>query len=160
MKKILLIAAFMLLAFTSFAQNGRSIYNKYSECKGVSAVYISPALFRMMGKLPDMDVRGDDVNLTPIIKSLKGFYLINSENPEINGELRQDVDSFVGNGEYELLMEVKDGGEVVHMYTTGSETEVTGFILFVSEETECTFICLDGRMQREEFEQLLASQME
>ena len=48
MKKIALIAAFSLLVATAFAQDGKSIYNKYSDEKNVSAVYISPTMFRLM----------------------------------------------------------------------------------------------------------------
>ena len=49
MKKIILIFAALLLAFSAFAQDGRSIYNRYSDEEGVTAVYISPAMFRLLG---------------------------------------------------------------------------------------------------------------
>lgn len=159
MKKIFAIAAAMLLTITSFAQNGRAIYNKYSESKGVSAVYISSAMFRMMGRIPDMEMGTEDVNLTPIIKSLTGFYLLNSENEEINGIMRQDVEKYVDKGDYELLMEVKDDGEVVHLYTVGRGNEITSIVFLAYEESECTFICMDGKMDRDQLENILAGQM-
>lgn len=159
MKKIFAIAAAMLLTITSFAQNGRAIYNKYSECKGVSAVYISSAMFRMMGRIPDMEMGTEDVNLTPIIKSLTGFYLLNSENEEINGLMRQDVEKYVDKGDYELLMEVKDNGEIVHLYTVGRGNEITSIVFLAYEESECTFICMDGKMDRDQLENILAGQM-
>ena len=57
MKKIIAIAAAMLLTLTAFAQkDGQKIYNKYSDAKGVSAVYMSPSMFRLMGSLPEMTV--------------------------------------------------------------------------------------------------------
>lgn len=160
MKKIFAIAAAMLLTITSFAQNGRAIYNKYSESKGVSAVYISSAMFRMMGRIPDMEMGTEDVNLTPIIKSLTGFYLLNSENEEINGLMRQDVEKYVDKGDYELLMEIKDDGEVVHLYTVGRGNEITSIVFLAYEESECTFICMDGKMDRDQLENILAGQMQ
>ena len=42
MKRILTVAALLLVTITSFAQTGRNIYEKYSDNDGVSAVYISP----------------------------------------------------------------------------------------------------------------------
>ena len=57
MKKIALIAAFSLLVATAFAQDGKSIYNKYSDEKNVSAVYISPTMFRLMGSIPEIEMR-------------------------------------------------------------------------------------------------------
>lgn len=155
MKKILSIAALMLLTAASFAQDGKSIYKKYSEANKVSAVYISPAMFRMIGKIPNMEVGDEDVNLTPVIKSLNSLYLISSENTDINSDMKRDIDSFVRSGDYELLMEVKDEGEIVHIYTVTDKDMVKSFVLMTYDKEECTFICLDGEMPRQQLEELL-----
>ncbi|MCR5547171.1 MAG: DUF4252 domain-containing protein [Bacteroidales bacterium] len=157
MKKIIAIAAAMLLTLTAFAQkDGQKIYNKYSDAKGVSAVYMSPSMFRLMGSLPEMTVGEGEVNLTPIISSLSGLYIIDSENPDINADIKRDVENFVKSGKYEMLMEVKEDGEVVHMFTSGTEEIVTGFVLLTYEESSCTFICLDGQMPREQLEIMIS----
>ena len=159
MKRILTIAALLLVTISSFAQNGKSIYQKYSDYEGVSAVYISPAMFRMMGKIPDLHIENGNVNLAPIIQSLSGLYLIDSENEKINANLKADAERFVKSGQYELLMEAKDSGETVRMYTVGSEKVVDGFVMIAVEGNETTFICLDGKMNREDLERLLAESM-
>jgi len=158
MKKILAIAAAALLTFTAFAQqDGRKIYNKYSDAQDVSAVYISSAMFRLMGSIPEMAVGDGEVNLTPIIRSLSGLYIIDSENPDINSDIKRDVEKFVKSGRYEMLMEVKEDGEVVHMFTTGDDEIVTGFVMLTYEDTMCTFICLDGQMPRGQLEEAIAN---
>lgn len=159
MKKIFIVAAMMLLAVTTFAQNGKSIYNKYSDAENVSAVYISPAMFRMIGKLPDMEVNDENVNLTPIIRSLTGLYLINSDNPAINADIRKDVETFVKSGSYEVLMEAKDGGETMRIYVVSKAGMVKSFVLLAYEKNECTFICLDGELPQKQLEDLLAKSM-
>ena len=159
MKKILTIAVLLLIFICADAQNGKNLYKKYSGAEDVSAVYISPAMFRMMGKLPDMNVEGQNVNLAPIIKTLSGLYIINSENPEINAGLAKEVDKFISKGDYELLMETKDAGETVQMYTVGTETVVESFVMIAVEESQTTFICLDGKMNRDELEAVLAEKM-
>lgn len=160
MKRIIIFAALLLLtSLASLAQSGKSIYQKYSEAEGVSAVYISPAMFRLIGKIPDLKVEGENVNLAPIIQSLTGLYLIDSENPKVNATLKADAEKFVGNGHYELLMEAKESGEIVKMYSIGSETVVNGFVMIADEGSETTFIYLDGKMNREELEQLLAESL-
>ena len=73
MKKIYAIIAAIALAVPAFAQGGKELYNKYSDLPGVSAVYISPAMFRLIGRIPDVDLADEDVNFTPIIKSMNGF---------------------------------------------------------------------------------------
>ena len=160
MKKILTLAVILIAACgAAMAQSGKSIYQKYSDEEGVSAVYISPAMFRIIGKIPDMNIEGEDVNLGKAIKSLTGLYLIDSENASINASLKSEVEKFISGGQYELLLEAKDGGETVRMYTMGDEKTVTGFVMFAVEEGEVTFISIDGKMSRQELEDILAEQM-
>jgi len=160
MKKFIITALLLMLSLGAFAQNGKSIYMQYSDADGVSAVYISSAMFRMMGKIPDIETTSGGVNLAPIISNLKGMYIINSENPGINGQLASDVIRMVTSGEYELLMEAKESGEKVTMYTCGDEKTVTSFIMLADEGSELTFICFDGLIDRAQLENLLSENIE
>ncbi len=155
MKRIFTLFAALLLTFTAFAQNGKSIYQKYSDAEDVSAVYISPAMFRLIGKIPELEVNDSGLNLAPVIRSLTGMYVLNSENQSINASLRGDVDRFIKGGRYELLMEAKEDGEVVRMYTVGDSKTIESFVMFVVDGDEMTFVCLDGQMPREETEKLI-----
>lgn len=155
MKRIIFLAVLLLSALAASAQSGKSIYQKYSDAEGVSAVYISPAMFRLIGKIPDLEVGDNHVNLAPLIRSLSGLYIINSENGRVNEKLGAEVNRFISNGRYELLMEAKDAGEVVRMYTVGTEKIVNSFVMIASEGPEATFICLDGQMDRQELEGIL-----
>lgn len=161
MKHIITLAAALLLTLTSsFAQTGKSIYRKYSGDENVSAVYISPAMFRLIGRVPDIEVEGSNVNLSSIIRSLSGLYIIDSENPKTNKSLEKEVNKFLDSGKYELLMEAKENGELTRMYTVGNDKYITSFVMVSCEEEETTFICLDGKMKREDLENLLAEQMD
>ena len=155
MKRIILLAVLLLSALAASAQSGKSIYQKYSDAEGVSAVYISPAMFRLIGKIPDLEVGENHVNLAPLIRSLSGLYIISSENGRVNEKLSSEVSRFISNGRYELLMEAKDAGEVVRMYTVGTEKIVNSFVMVAAEGPETTFICLDGQMDRPELEGVL-----
>ena len=156
MKRIILIAAMLLSAISAFAQDGKSIYQKYSDAEDVSAVYISPAMFRLIGRIPDLNIDEGNVNLTPVIQSLSGLYMIDSQNPAINASLKADAEKFVRNGRYELLMEAKDSGEIMRIYTIGTKSIVNGFVMIADEGNETTFICLEGKMNRSDMEKLLA----
>ena len=159
MKRIIILFAALLLSFSAFAQNGKSIYQKYSDAENVSAVYVSPAMFRMTGQIPDLEVGQENVNLTPVIRSLTGLYILNSENAAINGSLRADAERFINSGRYELLMEAKDSGETVRIYTVGNDRVIEGFVMLAAEASEVTFICLDGQMPRKDFEELFSKAM-
>jgi hypothetical protein len=159
MKRIIILFAALLLTVSAFAQNGKSIYQKYSDAENVSAVYISPAMFRLIGQIPDLEVGDDNVNHAPVIRPLSGLYILNSENETVNGSLRADAERFINSGKYELLMEAKDSGEVVRMYTLGNDRTIEGFVTLAAEANEVTFICLDGQMPRKDFEALLSKEM-
>lgn len=147
----------ILICAASFAQNSNSIYNKYSDKENVSAVYISSAMFRMMGKLPDIDVPGEDMNLAPIVKDMKGMYVLDSENKSVNKELRADVEKFLSGKSYEILLEAKEDGELVRIFTLGDEKTVHSFVVTSHDKDEYVFICLDGTIKREDLEMLIAS---
>ncbi len=157
MKKIALILAVIALSVSALAQDGKSIYNKYSNEEGVSAVYISPAMFKLIGKIPEIKVEEDGVDLSPIIQSLTGMYILSSDNPKVCAQLRDEASKFVKSKKYELLMEAKEAGEAVKMYTIGNDKTVNGLVLLASEKDEVSFICLDGKMDRKQFEETLAA---
>ncbi len=159
MKKYLFIIALILISAGSYAQSGRSIYNKYSDAPDVSAVFISPAVFDMIGTMPNMSVNDIDVNLAPIIKSLKGFYLLDSENKSVSSLIVSDVEKLVKDQKYELMMEVKEDGEKVKMYITMKGDYVSSLVMLVIDEEETVFINLDGMMDRKELEKLMVSSL-
>ena len=156
MKRLFFLAAILLLTISSFAQDGKSIYQKYSDSEDISAVYVSPAMFKLIGKLPDIEMNSGEVNFYPIIKSLTGLYIINSSNKNINAQLYADVEKFIKSGRYELLMEAKDSGEAVRMYTVGNDAVVNSFVMVAKDGEETTFICIDGNMNRTDLEKMLA----
>lgn len=159
MKKIITILTALTLAVAAFAQSGKDLYNKYSDLEGINAVYISPAMFRMIGKIPDIDVEaadGSNVNLTPIIKSMTGFYLLDADNPQVAEKLHAEVKRLLDGKAYELLFEAKENGEVTRLFTTGSGNTVSSVILTAKEAGEFTFMCLEGKMDRDQLENILA----
>ena len=156
MKQLYIIVAMLLLGISAFAQDGRSLYNKYSDYDHVEAVYISPAMFRLIGKIPDVEMEGENVNLGPVIKSLSGLYILSIKQGGIADELADDVNRFIKKGQYELLMEAKDNGEVTRMYTVGDDFVVNSFVLLSRDGEETNFICIDGTIPRDQLEALIA----
>ena len=156
MKKIYAMMVLLSLSLTAFAQGGRDLYEKYSDLSGISAVYISPAMFRLIGKIPDVELQDESVNLTPLIKSMSGFYILSTEDRATSESLYADVKKFVKSGRYELLMETKDDGQVLRMYTVGDEKTIESFVMVTKEDTEVSVISFDGKMDREQMENILA----
>ena len=156
MKRIYALLVMLAVSVAAFAQNGRSLYNKYSDYDNVEAVYISPAMFRLMGKIPDMELQEENVNLGPIIQSLTGLYILSTTREDIAADLAADVNHFIQRGSYELLMEAKDNGEVMRLYTVGDEQIVNSLVMLARDAAETSFICLDGTMPRDQLEAVIA----
>ncbi len=159
MKKLYTIMIALLMAVAAFAQSGKELYNKYSDLEGVSAVYVSPAMFRMIGKIPDIDMEaknGCKVNLTPIIKDMTGFYLLDADDAQVADKLYTEVKRMLDGKKFELLFEAKENGEVTRLFSTSSGNTVSSVVLTTKEADEFTFMCLEGKMDRNQLENILA----
>lgn len=160
MKKFIIGIIMFLSVTAASAQDAKSIYNKYAGSKGVTAVYISPAMFKIIGKLPDMQMQtadGSSVNIAPLVSSFEGFYMLDISDQKAVSILSQEISSMVSKGRYELLMEVNDEGERLHIYTSGNEQIIESFVFTASEGGTLQFICTDGKMNRSDIEKLIAS---
>lgn len=153
MKRLIMLSVMMLFAITSFAQN--PIYDAYSNKEGVSSVYISPMMFRLMGNLPELKVNEDGIDMSPAVKSLQGFYMLTSESVDVVNQLHKDVEHYISKNIYKKLMEIRDNEEYVNMYLIEDPDYVRSFILCTKDVDSYTFICLDGQMERKVFYDLL-----
>lgn len=159
---MIILAVLLLSATIASAQEGKNIYNKYSGGEGVSAVYISPSMFKIIGKLPDLEMEtadGNSMNLAPLISSFQGFYMLDISNSTTASAINKDVASMISKGRYELMMEVKDEGNTLQIYTSGNEKIIESFVFTASDGDSIQFICIDGEMSRSDIEKLIVSSM-
>lgn len=155
--KRLVIAILAVLAFglAASAQGGKDIYNKYSGKQGVSSVYISPAMFKLVKSLPEVEMGDEDMNMTNIVKSLDGMYIIDVENPSLASELARDVERYVASRKYEKLMEAIDEGEKMQIFIVQKNNVVSDFVLYANEGDEVSFISITGVMPLEEISKMV-----
>ena len=156
MKRIYTLLLALCIAVSALAQSGKDLYRKYSDLPEVSAVYISPAMFRIIGRLPDVSLKEENVDLAPIIRSMSGFYLLSCETEAVGGKLYNEVSRLVDGGKYELLLETKEDGSVARLYSVGGEKEISSLVFLSKDGPEVTYIGIDGRMDRAQLENILA----
>lgn len=150
---IMLLAA---AAMTAAAQDGKEIYNRYSGQKGVSSVYISPAMFKMMKNLPEVSIESEEVDFGSIIKTFNGMYILDIENSEMAGALSDEVIRMAETGRYELMMEAADGSEKVRIYIVSKGDIVTDFLMLAQEEGSASVISISAEMPFSELQKLIA----
>lgn len=155
--KRLLTTAVLLVALTAstFAQCGKTIYNKFSDREDVSAVYISPTVFKMMKRLPDINTTAGDINLTSVVETLTGFYLISAQKPDVTSSLKAEIDKAIKDNKYEMLLEAKDDTENVKFYTISKDDIVNSLVIITTESAGVTFICFDGKIPESALEKLM-----
>ena len=162
MKRIILLTMMLLSVMIASAQEGKNIYNKYSGNKDVSAVYISPAMFKMIGNLPELAVdngNGGKMDIAPLIKTFKGFYLLDISEKSVINSINKDVADMMNTGKYEMLMELKDEEDIMQIFTAGNETVIDSFVFKAEDGESLQFICIDGAMERSEIEKLMSNAM-
>lgn len=157
MRKIFAIMTTLLMITAGVsAQDGKNIYNKYSDIDDVSAVYISSSMFKLIGKLPDMNIGNSEMNLTGLIKSMNNMFVIDCDNENVSDDIKIDVGRMLDKYKFEMLMEVKDNGEKVRIYISGNDDIVSTFLMTADDgDGGYTLIVLNGKMKRSELEKAI-----
>lgn len=157
MKQISLIIIALMASIAMQAQDYKSLYQKYSDDERVTAVYISPAMFKLIGKLPEVKIEDNGVDFGPMIKSMTGFYLLQTEDKDLADKIFKDVSKVVNGHKFETLMEVKDKGERVNVFSLGDKNFLKSLLFTAFQGNETTFISIDGLIKRDDVENAIGA---
>lgn len=150
MKKILiLILTAMIPAVMSAQDNKRQIYNEYCGTEGVNAVYISPAMFKLIKKIPDVSINDKDVNFSSFIQTMEGMYILNAIDPEIGARLSRDVEKELQVSRHELLMEAVEGSQTTRIYIVEQNNIISDLVLLSKGNGSTSYISITGQMPLE-----------
>lgn len=117
-------------------------FERYSDTKNVTYVYISKYMLQMAGKMATPSVPG--VNLNNIMNKLTGIQIITAEEKNAAVRLKTETTGLMENGKYELLMQVDENEEKVRIYHR--EGKQQSAIVMLTEETgETTIIVFSGK---------------
>ena len=87
---------------------------------------------------------------------MTGFYLLDADDSQVADKLYTEVKRMLDGKKFELLFEAKENGEVTRLFSTGSGNTVSSVVLTTKEADEFTFMCLEGKMDRNQLENILA----
>lgn len=157
MKKIIiLLLAFAVSMVSSVAQNSKKkIYSEYSGKPGVSAVYISPAMFKLMKTVPDIEINSQEVNFSRFIRTLEGMYILNTSDQDIASRLAKDVESELRYGKHELLMEAIEENQTTRIYIVQNDSIVSDLILLSRDGHSTSYISITGEMPLDELSKMI-----
>ena len=157
MKKIIiLLLAFAVSMVSSAAQNSKKkIYSEYSGKPGVSAVYISPAMFKLMKTVPDIEINSQEVNFSRFIRTLEGMYILNTSDQDIASRLAKDVESELRYSKHELLMEAIEENQTTRIYIVQNDSIVSDLILLSRDGHSTSYISITGEMPLDELSKMI-----
>ena len=138
--------------------NANSFYSKWAEKEGVSATYISRSMFKMIRKIPQIQL-DRPVDLTPVIKNLDGLYMLEFNRLKRNtadGGLRKDIQTVLKG--HEKLMERREGELVTRLFMATDGKTVSSFVMTRMDigSNYGQFVCIEGAIPQSEFEKVIA----
>ena len=138
--------------------NANSLYSKWAEKDGVSATYISRSMFKMIRKIPQIQL-DRPVDLTPVIKNLDGLYMLEFNRLKRNtadGGLSKDIQAVLKG--HEKLMERREGELVTRLFMATDGKTVSSFVMTRMDvgANFGQFVCIEGAIPQSEFEKVIA----
>lgn len=150
-KRILICLIGLLFTFTA-VQAQQSSFDKIADMPGVSSVFISPKMFRLM-KGANI---AEDASMNRIIGKMTSLQILSCENREAADRLRKATSYINTQSGYEELMRVKEDGEQIRIYTK-ENNQGHEYIILTDEKDEFNAILLQGNFTLEEVQQVMKS---
>jgi hypothetical protein len=156
MKRIVLLV--MAVAFPAFlvAQNSAvdKLFNKYSGQEGVTTVSISPELFQMVNAMGIEEIEDADIQFDKIA-SVKVLTIEDEDQwADVNFYTESSKDLDVDN--FEEVMTVNDGGEMVRIWMKVEKNEMSEFLLIVGGDDN-VLVYITGNFNMDDLEELAES---
>jgi len=157
MSKLMAIVLLLMTCISASAQEWSEFFSKYKGKKGIESVYISPDMFQLIGRLPEIEVLDDDINISSAVLSLKGLYVLESENAKISEALLSDVGGFVRSRNMKLIMSGIEDDEKSEIYTLtdGDNISCMVFLSIEDHEKEVDVIVLEGNISKDNLNKLI-----
>ena len=150
--KIILISLCLLFASSGFAQN--RLFERFAEKDDVTSVFISHAMFRMMGGAASFNQMGT-VNISSLTNKIESLQILTTESRTRAAQMHREFSQLVSAAHYEELMRITDGGTRVGFYTHMQGDRIRELLLLVGEETDFTVIRIAGNFSLQDIQQLM-----
>lgn len=147
MKKIIIMQFLLCLCLSASAQ--KALFDKYSDAKGVSSVYISKAMLGMAAGL-----KAGKSDISKIAGRLDHLRILSVERPSLIRTVKKEaVETFRKEG-FEQIMQVKDDGDNVTIYHKTHKNKKNEFVLLNVSEDELEIINVLGNVTLREIKDL------
>lgn len=138
--KIILCAVMAFVCLTANAQVKE--FEKYSDTKNVTYVYISKFMLKLAGAKASPSLPG--VNTKSLMDKLDAIQIISAEEKLAALKLKADTRDIVKRGKYGLLLQVNEDDEKVDIYYSVDKRHGI-VVMLVEEDDEVNVIVFSGK---------------
>lgn len=132
----------------SFAQNSTQLFDKYTDTDGVTSVYISKAMFRMMPSVENIGL-----NLVNMKGKIESLYILTTMKKELVPQMRKEFSQLIKK-DHEELMRVRDGKTKATFYADMKGDMVRDLLMLSDTDNEFTVIQLLGNFTLQDIQEI------
>ena len=142
----------LIMLLSSLTANAQvEEFEKYSDMKNVTYVYISKAMLTLAKGLTTPSVPGMDMKNA--FGKLNAIQIITTENKAARTKLKAEVADVVKREKYEMLMQVDEDDSKVRIYFKDGKKQSV-ILMSTDESSETSVIAFSGTFKIEDVQQL------
>ncbi|TXJ62118.1 DUF4252 domain-containing protein [Prevotella brunnea] len=149
MKRIWLLLLLGTFSCLTFAQ--KALFDKYEDMNGVTTVYISTAMLRMIKNVPT-----SNKDISKISGKLDHLQVLECARPTLIPEIKKTAINYFRKMRYTLVMQVRDGGEHVTIYEKRYKNGKNEFVLLTTEKDDLSIINVFGNVTLQDIQSITA----
>ena len=147
--KFVLILALLTTSFSLHAQVEE--FEKYSDMKNVTYVYISKAMLTLAKGLTTPSVPGMDMKNA--FGKLNAIQIITTDNKAARAKLKTEVTDVVKREKYDMLMQVDEDDSKVRIYFKDGKKQSV-ILMSTDENNETSVIIFSGTFKMEDIQKM------
>lgn len=141
------VTAIILLLTGAKAQSLDRFFNKYDNDQRFESVSVSKFLINLA--LFSKDLKPQDRELLANLRKIKILTTSDVADSEFIDRIMADLNKTLDSGNYENLLEVRDKGEHVNIYTRMAGQNYTDLLIAVKEKDEVSLVWLNGKLSQD-----------
>ena len=147
---VLLPFLLLLIPMGGFAQ--KALFEKYENTNGVTTVYISQSMLRMV---PNMGAAGHD--FSSVSRKLDGIRILNCERQGLASTIRNQAEEMIRKEGFEVVIKVNESGEHTTIYRKQLKGGRSECVLLHHSDSGLNVIDITGTMTLDEIRDIMGS---
>lgn len=140
----------LILAIFGATAQVSELFDRYADTDGVTTVYISKSLLKMMP-----DIKTDGVDIKDISGKLESIRILTTEKKTIVGKLKNDISKSLRPKEYEELLKVNEGKEKTMIYMKSGKNGLNEYLIISHESDEFNIIQIIGTISPNDIQKVV-----